>query len=196
VAGFASEYPAGLNRNPQHGYVARGANGLFGRGFARARSGELDAGINDVRDGVALWRGQGGLFHSTEMTTGLCNLLVLRGGFNEASRLLDEAEALVVGTDEACALAECIRVRGLIAAGQGDLPSAQSLCEEAISVSRKQEARLFELRATANLAHVLARQGQGDEGERRLRAILDTFETKRPIVDIVAARKVLNTLLR
>jgi hypothetical protein len=57
-----------------------------------------------------------------------------------------------------------------------------------------QEARLFELRATTQLASVLARQGRAREGEPRLRAIIDAFDTKYEIVDLAAARKVLGTL--
>ena len=61
---------------------------------------------------------------------------------------------------------------------------------------QRQEARLFELRATTQLASVLARQGRAQAGEARLRAIIDAFDTKHPIVDLVAARKVLPTLHR
>lgn len=70
------------------------------------------------------------------------------------------------------------------------------LFEKGIAISQRQEARLFELRATTQLASVLARQGRAQAGEARLRAIIDAFDTKHPIVDLVAARKVLPTLHR
>ena len=71
-----------------------------------------------------------------------------------------------------------------------------SLFEEAIAISQRQGARLFELRATTQLTPGLARQERAQEGERRLRAIIDAFDTKHEIVDLAAARKVLDTLLR
>jgi class 3 adenylate cyclase/tetratricopeptide (TPR) repeat protein len=180
----------------RHGYTARRGNGLSLRGLARSRLGELDAGIDDARAGMVLWRGRGVVFNTPERICWLCDLLVQAGRLDEASHLLDEADALVINTDEACFLAECIRIRGQIAACGNDLTGAVSLFEKAIAISRRQEARLFELRATTQLASVLASQECAQVGEPRLRAIIDAFDTKHEIVDLVAARKVLDTLLR
>jgi class 3 adenylate cyclase/tetratricopeptide (TPR) repeat protein len=180
----------------RHGYIARRGNALIWRGHARSRLGKLDAGIDDAREGMMIWRGQGVVFHTPERTCWLCDLLVRAGRLDEASQLLDGVDALVIDTDEACVLAECIRIRGQIATCGDDLTGAVRLFEKAIVISQRQEARLFELRATAQLASVLADQGDVQEGERRLRAIIDAFDTKHPIVDLVAARKVLHTLRR
>jgi class 3 adenylate cyclase/tetratricopeptide (TPR) repeat protein len=178
----------------RHGYMARRANGLSLRGLARSRLGELDAGIDDARAGMVIWRGKGVVFRTQERICWLCDLLVQAGRLDEASHLLDEADALVIDTDDACFLAECIRIRGQIAARGNDLTAAVRLFEKAIGISQRQEARLFELRATTQLASVLAGQGHFQEGEPRLRAIIDAFDTKHEIVDLAAARKVLNTL--
>jgi tetratricopeptide (TPR) repeat protein len=180
----------------RHGYTARRGNGLSLRGLARWRLGELDAGIDDAREGMVIWRGKGVVFRTQERICWLCDLLVQAGRPDEASQLLDEADALVIDTDEVCALAECVRIRGQIAACGGDLTGAVRLFEKAIAISQRQEARLFELRATTQLASVLARQGHVQEGETRLRAIIDAFDTKHEIVDLAAARKVLDTLRR
>ena len=110
--------------------------------------------------------------------------------------MLDEADALAINTDDACFAAECIRIRGQIAACGNDLADAVRLLEEAIAISQRQEARLFELCATTQLASVLASQGRTQEGEARLRTIIDAFDTKYEIVDLAAARKVLDTLHR
>ena len=126
----------------------------------------------------------------------MCELLVQAGRLDEASHLLDEADALVINTDEACFLAECIRIRGQIAAQGGDLTGAVRLFENAIAISQRQEGRLFQLRATTQLASVLARQGRAQEGEARLAAIIDAFDTRYEIVDLADARKVLNKLLQ
>jgi tetratricopeptide (TPR) repeat protein len=170
----------------RHGYTARRGNGLSWRGLARSRLGELDAGIADVREGMV----------TQERMCWLCDLLVQAGRLDEASQLLNEADALLIDSDNACVLAECIRIRGQIAACGNDLTGAVRLFEESTAVSQRQEARLFELRATTQLASVLARQGRAQAGEPRLRAIIDAFHTKHEIVDLAAARKVLDTLRR
>jgi class 3 adenylate cyclase/tetratricopeptide (TPR) repeat protein/ABC-type transport system involved in cytochrome c biogenesis ATPase subunit len=180
----------------RHGYTARRGTGLSWRGIARSRLGELDAGIDDAREGMLIWRGQGVVFHTQERMCWLCDLLLQAGRLDEASQLLDEADALVIDTDDARALAECIRLRGQIAACENDLTEAVRQLEKAIAISQRQEARLFELRATTQLASVLARQRRVQEGETRLRAMIDAFEDKHEIVDLAVARRVLITLHR
>jgi tetratricopeptide (TPR) repeat protein len=180
----------------RHGYRTWRGNGLIWRGIALAQSGDLDAGIIDASEGVGIWRSQGIVFNTPSLTYPLCSILVQAGRLDEASQLLDDLDTLVADTDEASHLAECIRIRGQIAACNGDLRGAERLFEKAIGVSLQQEARLFELRATTGLASVLARQGRGEEGGTRLRAVIDGFETKHSIVDLVAARNMLDSLRR
>jgi tetratricopeptide (TPR) repeat protein len=145
---------------------------------------------------LEIWRGQGGVIHTQELICQLCNLLVQAGRLDEASQLLDEADALAIDADEACFSAECVRIRGQIAADRNDLTDAVRLFEKAIAISQRQEAHLFELRATTQLASVLARQGRAEVSEARLAAIIDAFDTRYEIVDLADARKVLDKLRR
>ncbi|WP_348631589.1 hypothetical protein [Mesorhizobium sp. M1C.F.Ca.ET.187.01.1.1] len=164
------------------------------RGHARSHLGELDAGIDDVRESMVVWRGQGVVFHTPEKTCALCDLLLRAGRIEEASQMLDDVDTLVFDTDEASYLAECIRLRGQIAADRGDLAGATHLFETAIATARRQQARLFELRATTHLAPVLARQGRVNDAETRLRSVIDAIETRYPVVDLIAAQRALDLL--
>ncbi|MFS8056084.1 adenylate/guanylate cyclase domain-containing protein [Rhizobium sp. BR 317] len=175
----------------RHGYMARRSSGIRWRGYARSHLGELDGGIEDVRESMRLWRGQGVVFHTTEKACALCDLLMRAGRIEEASQILDDVNALAFGTDEASHQAECIRLRGQIAAGRNDLTGAVHLFEKAIATSKRQGARLFELRASTQLTLALARQGRVHDGGTRLRTLIDSFETKLPIVDLVDAREAL-----
>jgi hypothetical protein len=96
------------------------------RGIARSRLGELNAGIDDVRKGMPIWHGQGGVIHTQELICRLGDLLVRAGRPDEVSHLLDEADAPAIDTDKARALTECIRIRGQIAARGGDLISSRT----------------------------------------------------------------------
>ena len=147
-----------------------------------------------MRDGMVLWRGEGVVFHTPERVCGLCDLLLRAGRHNEASLALDDVDALVFPTDEASYLAECKRFRGQIAARNNDLTGAVDLFETAIATAHRQQASLFELRATTQLAPVLAQQGRAHEAATRLRAVIDIFETRYPIVDLIAAQRTLETL--
>lgn len=88
----------------------------------------------------------------------------------------------------------CIRLRGQVAADRGDLTGATPLFEAAIATARRQQARLFELRATTQLAPVLARQGRVHEAVTALQAVIRAFDTRYPIVDLVAAQRELGAL--
>ncbi|PZV35960.1 AAA family ATPase [Mesorhizobium kowhaii] len=180
----------------RHGYTARRSSGVRWRGHARSHLGELDAGIDDVRESLVLWRGHGVVFHTPEKACELCDLLLRAGRIEDASKMLDDVDTLVFDTDEACSLAECIRLRGQIAAGRDDLTGAAHLFETAIAIARRQQARLFELRAATQLAPVLARQGRAHEAATHLQAVVHTFNTRYPIVDLIAAQRALDALSR
>nr|WP_284732026.1 AAA family ATPase [Mesorhizobium sp. dw_380] len=180
----------------RHGYAARRSSGIRWRGYARSHLGELDAGIDDVRESMVLWRGQGVVFHTPEKICALCALLLRAGRIEDASEMLDDVDTLVFDTDEASYLAECIRLRGQIAADRGDLRGAANLFEAAIATARRQQARLFELRAATQLAPVLARQGRVHEAATRLQAVVHTFNTRYQIVDLIAAQRALDALSR
>ncbi|TGT65366.1 adenylate/guanylate cyclase domain-containing protein [Mesorhizobium sp. M2E.F.Ca.ET.166.01.1.1] len=178
----------------RHGYTARRSSGIRWRGHARSHLGELDEGIDDVRESMTVWRGQGVVFHTPEKTCELCDLLLRAGRLKEASQMLDDVETLVFDTDEASYLAECMRLRGQISAASGDLAGAARLFETAIATARRQQARFFELRATTQLAPVLARQGRVNDARTRLRSVIDAFETRYPVVDLIAAQRALDLL--
>ncbi|RWP56513.1 AAA family ATPase [Mesorhizobium sp.] len=180
----------------RHGYTARRSSAIRWRGHARSHLGELDAGIDDARESMVLWRGQGVVFHTPEKACELCDLLLRANRIEDASQMLDDVDTLVFDTDEASYLAECIRLRGQIAAGRDDLMGAAHLFETAIATARRQQARLFELRAATQLAPVLARQRRVHEAATRLRAVVHTFNTRYPIVDLIAAQRALDALSR
>ena len=117
-----------------------------------------------------------------------------RPAVNFTRRCLMMSIPFVFDTDEASYLAECIRLRGQIAAGRGDVTRAAHLLETAIATARRQQARLFELRAATQLAPVLARQGRAHEAATRLQAVVHTFNTRYSIVDLFAAQRALDTL--
>ncbi len=178
----------------RYGYEARRGNALCLRARALLRLGEPDAAIADAREGVTIWRGSGVVFHTPERTANLCDILVEAGRIDEATQLLDGVDALVTGTDEASFSAECLRIRGQIAAHRGDLEGAGSFLERAIAISKEQGASLFELRATTGLSLVLAKQGCSKEAETRLNASIAVFETTNELYDIAIARKTLVAL--
>jgi tetratricopeptide (TPR) repeat protein len=178
----------------KYGFRARMGNGLTLRGRMRALRGELELGIRDYREGLELWRGSGVVFHTPELITVFAGLLLRGGRQDEARAVLDDVDRLGDGTDEASVRAECQRIRGRMATADGDLVSAERWIEIAISTARHQSARLFELRATSDLAELLSKQGRQAEDTRRLGQIYRSFTQGQHAPELRATKAVLDRL--
>lgn len=138
-----------------------------------------------------MWGKSGVVYMTPFIAANLAALLVRGARSGDARKVLDDVDALVAATDEAAALAECQRVRGLIARDEGDLSGAVHWLETAIATSQAQAARLYELRATTALAEILAMQGRKVEGYRRLSDLYGWFTEGHRGPDLRAAQAVL-----
>jgi predicted ATPase len=70
---------------------------------------QFNQGIEDLRQGYQIWRGQGVVFHTPERACALCDALISAGYSIEVEEVLNEIDQLVAGTDERSFEAECIR---------------------------------------------------------------------------------------
>jgi len=93
----------------------------------------------------------------------------------QASASLHEAELLAETTEEKDHLAEIVRLRGRIWQSEGYYERARLGFERAIAQSRDQQARLFELRATRDLARLSAETGSSTQALEKLRSIVGWF---------------------
>jgi class 3 adenylate cyclase/tetratricopeptide (TPR) repeat protein len=176
----------------KYGYAPRKGNGLIFRGISRAMSGQLDQGIEDLKQGYRIWRGQGVVFHTPERACPLCDALISAGRSDEAEQVLNEIDALVAGTDERSFQAECIRLRGMIAQGRNQIDQAEALLLEAIAIAGQQGTGLFEVRASHRLAEMFAGSTRADDGRRRLEGALGRIPPDSPLVDVRKARQFLS----
>ena len=78
----------------------------------------------------------------------------------EGLKRLAEAEYLIEVTGERWAEAELHRIRGRLQQNSGSCVSAEESFHQAIRVARLQNARLWELRAAADLARLWRDQGK------------------------------------
>src|SRR5262249_46681416 len=115
---------------------------------------------------------------------------------DQALRVLDEALTLVESTGERTWEAEVHRLKGerLLERAQdgAGVDAAESCLEQAISVARRQEAHLLELRAAISLAH-LQRAHRKTDGARDLIAqIYGRFDQGFDTLDLREARRLLD----
>jgi hypothetical protein len=124
----------------------------------------------------------------------LCHLAGALGNDQPEAGLgaLDEAIALVERTDERAFEAELHRLRGeLLLASRADGEAATEL-ERALMIARRQQARLWELRAATSLARAWHRQGRNAEARQLLAPVYEWFKEGKALADLHNAQALLD----
>ena len=112
----------------------------------------------------------------------------VRAGRKRAGmELLARAEAHMRDSEERWHEAELHRLRGTIV-GSRDPRTAEAHFRQAIDVARAQGAKLWELRATVDLAALWRREGKQDAARRLLHPVLSSFADDVDAVDLRTAR--------
>ena len=142
-----------------------GALGTIFRGYFEAKNGEVRKGIALLRDGSVAYRATGAEvwmpFHIALLATA-CDIA---GQIEEAVTELDDALQIAERTGVRWYAAELNRHKGELLLRQRHIGAAEDLYRKALSIARKQEAKLWELRAAVSLARL--RRDQGRRGEAR-----------------------------
>ena len=99
------------------------------------------------------------------------------GQFDEAWHCIGKAMTAMQATKERWCEAEANRIAGEIAlkSPERDVIKAQAYFEHALAVSRAQQARSWELRATMSMARLLSAQGKREAARNLLATICDWF---------------------
>jgi predicted ATPase len=178
-----AEAEAGLAVSTEHGFPQWAAASAVARGATLAASGEIDAGIIEMRRGLADWRATGAGVMIPVYLGFIAASELARGDIAIALRLIDEASQRIEVHGERMYEAEIHRLRGeaLLAGARPDPAHAESCFRRAIAVAGAQRARCLELRATTSLASLWQRQGRRDDAHRMLtesaRWFADDIET-------------------
>jgi DNA-binding SARP family transcriptional activator len=117
---------------------------------------------------------------------------------DEALGLLAQSEAAESGTGTLQFAAERHRIEGecLLARPEPDTEPAEACFQRALAISRRQGARLLELRSAVSLARLWQRGGQHARARRLLQAVYAGFTEGWEAPDLVAAAVLLQSLDR
>jgi predicted ATPase len=107
-----------------------------------------------------------------------------------------EGMAAVDDTGEGKVEAELYRLRAELLASQGREVEAEADWQQALAVTRRQQTRSFELRATLGLCRLWYRQGKRDEARRMLADIYSWFTEGFDTPDLQEARALLEELAK
>jgi predicted ATPase len=175
----------------EQGLVFRLEQGRILRGWALAMQGATDAGVAQIRQGLAAHE-RAGL-----PQLGLPSMLALlaeaygQAGQPEVGlRVLDEALTLVATTGARWWEAELHRLKGelLCRLPLPAIPQATACFHQALDVARRQQAKALELRAALSLSRLWQQQGKRDQARQLLAAVYGWFTEGFETPDLQEAR--------
>ena len=149
----------------EQGFTHWVALGTSLRGWALALQGQREAGITQVRQGMAAWQATGAVIAVPFLYTLLAEVYAHLGHTAAGLQALAEAHTLVEQHEERWWAAEVCRLRGVLLLRQ-PVPQpeeAETWLQRALDVARRQEAKSLELRAAMSLSRLWQRQGKRDE---------------------------------
>jgi predicted ATPase len=198
----------------EQGFMMWLAAGTVERGWALAEQGQGEAGIAQIRQGIAAWQATG---TAVALPYGLALLAEAYGHVGqteEGLRVLTEALTIVDKTGECLYAAEIYRLKGVLtlrqcpvarATGQAPIPQplpphsqaeveAEASFQQAIAIARRQRAKSLELRAAMSLSRLWQQQGKCQEAHDLLAPIYGWFTEGFDTADLQEAKTLLEEL--
>ena len=196
---FLREYPhaealaaQALARAEKHRFPLLIASSRCVLGLARAQHGRAGEGVALLRQGIAGLL-EGGFRTSLPYWTGfLAEAQACAGAVGDALATVEQA--LQANPDELVSRPNNLRLRGTLRLTLGQTQLAEADFREAIALAHGMGAKTLELRATMNLARLLAQQDRRDEARTMLVEIYKWFTEGFDTVDLKEAKALLEEL--
>jgi TOMM system kinase/cyclase fusion protein len=163
------------------------------RAWARAKEGELEQGIGELRHGIQMFRSIGARLILVGVHAMLGEALLLAGRPDEALAALAEGLAEADARGEHICEPELHRLRGE-ALRTSDPGAAEAAFRDALALAGKQQARSLRLRAAIGLARLLSEGGRQAEAASLLGAEYGWFTQGFESQDLEDARALLAAL--
>ena len=154
----------------EQGFTQWAALGMSLRGWALAMQGQGEAGLAQVRQGIAAFRATGAAVFVPYFCTVLADVCDHLGHPEDGLQVLAEAHTLIEQHEERWWEAEVHRLRGVLLLRQTMTPQeeAEACLQQALAVARRQQAKSLELRAAMSLARLWQQQGKRAEARELL----------------------------
>ena len=152
------------------------------------------SGRSLLRSGLSAYRATGAEAWAPHYFALLAEACEIAGEIDEAVTLLNDALQTVERTGHRWLAAELNRLKGELLRRQGHPEAAEKLYRKALSIARKQEARLWELRAAMSLARLRREQGCHSEARELLAPVYGWFTEGFDTPDLKEAKALLESL--
>jgi predicted ATPase len=147
------------------------------RSDALARQGEFADGIAQMREGIAELRSFATLFSLPSFFPPLASACARSGNVADGLAAVEEGLALAHTGGDRFSLPEIHRIKAtlLLARSVADRAAAEAAYGEAIEAAHGQQARLLELRAATDLAHLWGENSRRGPAHELLAPIYEAF---------------------
>jgi predicted ATPase len=176
------------------------AGGVLENSWVLSRIGDPETAIKQYEEALTVWLSTGMANHLPEFWSVLAQIYARAGQMEKALSLMEDALLRIAETDERYHEAEVYRLRGEFGLQQDPTSSvaeAEADFRRAVEISRRQAARMLELRATVSLCRLWLAQGRTGklaEGREMLGALYGWFTEGFETQDLREAREVLGEL--
>jgi predicted ATPase len=185
---------AAMTLSTEEGFPHWLAMGTTLRGWALVE--QREEGTAQIRQGMAAWRAAGAELARPYYLALLAEAYGKGGQVEEGLSTLAEALATVHNTGERFYEAELYRLKGelLLAQSVYQTTEAEACFHKALDVTRRQQAKSLELRASMSLAHLWRRQGKQNKARELLAGVYDWFTEGFDTADLQEAKALLEEL--
>jgi predicted ATPase len=193
---------AGIALCREHGFAYYLTWGTILQGWVLAEQGQKEAGIAQMRDGLAAFRATGGEVRLPYYLTLLAEACGKAGQAADGLMLVADALALSEGKGERWRDVELHRLKGELRLQQrhethaesSALSKAEAHFHEALAIAHRQHAKLLELRAAMSLSRLWQQQGKRDEARELLAPVYGWFTEGFDTADLHEAKALLEEL--
>jgi class 3 adenylate cyclase len=202
VGWFTRSWPSGLllyadellGLATEGGFPYWRALALVARGWCLAAMGDGDQGIPLLTTGLAdLNVTESGQFMPGVLTI-LADAHRICGQPQLGLARLADAERLAGATSEGLIAAETLRMKGDLLILTDNRIAAEASFRDAVALARRQEAKLWELRASTSLARLWRDQGKPQQARELLAPVYSWFTEGFDTLDLKAAKALLGEL--
>jgi predicted ATPase len=158
----------------EKGFVFYQGLALFDQGCTQVEDGQVEKGIAQMHQGLALLKATGTEAYQTYCLSFLADAYRKAGKVEEGLKVLTEALALVERSDERFFEVELHRLKGELLVLQDEV-QAEACFRQAIDIACRQNAKFFELRIVMSLSRLLKKQGKQKEAQKLLSEIHSWF---------------------
>jgi predicted ATPase len=180
----------------EQGFPFYRAFGAMLHGWALAHQGQVQAGIEQLTQGLTAWRGTGAEILRPYFLALLADIQGTRGEPEVGLTVLTEALTLMDTTGERAWEPELYRLKGALVLQQSsnNATEATTCFQQAMVVAQHQQAKSFELRAATSLARLWQQQGKRQEAYDLLAPAYNWFTEGFDTLDLKEAKALLDAL--